>query len=462
MTKSVLSTIQDYEILEDVEQIMDKTGLRGAIAIHNKTTDNTLVKTRQMDLGAQETDTLVSQIRINVSGNEDADEYVYERVNGHGFLVRNYTYSSYDIVFLFEAKENIMDALSDFKEEHVILLPEDLTEAEPLSGDPITWQFSHFDYWVYVETDPMEAISKIPVFQWLVLLIVVLFPVFSVLIWRVLDMELMQPLRKLREGMQQVGAGDYDYRINDHNRRNSDEILYIMNSFDEMAQEIGDSRQKDIALVRAELDNLRLQVNPHMLLNSYNMIYSMAQSRNYDGIQEYTLLLVDYFRYVLRTNEDMVPLKQELEFTQNYIDIQKMRFPNAFSSVYRIDPECKEALVPPLLLENFVENAMKYAMIPGQTIEVIINIRQEQQRLLMSVIDSGRGMKEEVLQALKAGEPYIDPEGKKHIGVWNCSRRIRLFYGEEGNIHFSSVPGEGTQVFIDVPFVEQQSEDKGK
>lgn len=76
--------------------------------------------------------------------------------------------------------------------------------------------------------------------------------------------------------------------------------------------------------------------------------------------------------------------------------------------------------MPPLLVENFVENAMKYALSSGRMIEVLINIRREEDRLCVSVCDTGRGIKEEILECLKKGEIYVDKMGQQHIGVWNC------------------------------------------
>ena len=97
-----------------------------------------------------------------------------------------------------------------------------------------------------------------------------------------------------------------------------------------MAQEVQSSRDKDVKMLETEMDNLRLQVNPHMLLNSYNMIYALAESKNYAVIQEYTLCLVDYFRYVLRNGQKVVSIRQELEFVENFIRIQRIRFPGRF------------------------------------------------------------------------------------------------------------------------------------
>lgn len=257
--------------------------------------------------------------------------------------------------------------------------------------------------------------------------------------------------------MKEMEENHLSYRIEDHSIRNSDEVQFLFDSFDRMASEMALSREKDKKMFQAELDNLRLQVNPHMLLNSFNMIYSLAQSKNYECIQEYALHLVEYFRYALRKNDSMVSISQEMEFVSNYIEIQKIRYPKAFTSVYSMKEGCEEALVPPLLIENFVENAMKYALKPGQIVEVLINIRQEEDRLLISVCDTGRGIKPEVLEQIKAGEPYIDKMGNRHIGIWNCKRRIEVFYKEEAEISIVSNMDAGTQVFINVPFVKEES-----
>ena len=114
------------------------------------------------------------------------------------------------------------------------------------------------------------------------------------------------------------------------------------------------------------------------------------------------------------------------------------------------------SLVPPLLIENFVENTMKYALVSGQNIEVLINIRQEEGRLLISVCDTGRGIKPEILACLQQGEVYKDKRGKSHIGVWTCRRRREVFYGGKASMHITSTPGQGTQVWLEVPFMTEE------
>ena len=115
------------------------------------------------------------------------------------------------------------------------------------------------------------------------------------------------------------------------------------------------------------------------------------------------------------------------------------------------------ALIPPLLIENFVENATKYALDPKAPIEIVVSVHREEaedgeDRLHIAVMDTGSGIRPEVLEKLQKKEPYIDGAGQKHIGIYNCLRRVELFYGDRGDIHFSSAVGGGTQVYLIIPF----------
>ena len=254
--------------------------------------------------------------------------------------------------------------------------------------------------------------------------------------------------------MHQIQQGNLEYRLEDTHYRNSDDMQYLFDTFDEMADEIEASSRKDKKMYQAELDNLRLQVNPHMLLNSLNTIYSLAQMKKYEVIQEYALHLVDYFRYALRRNDNLVTLRQELEVVRTYIEIQKIRYPGALSFVYTIEMECGDALVPPLLIQNFIENCVKYAVKPGRITEILLNVRRLGNRMEITVTDTGSGMKTEVLEQLRAGDPYIDSLGQKHIGIWNCRRRIEVFYHEQARIEIES-GANGTQVQVNVPFITE-------
>lgn len=325
-------------------------------------------------------------------------------------------------------------------------------------GRNVQWMAQEMELRVGIKVVDEKFRVGVPALYWVLLVAACCSVFLAIFMWHGLKKRVVKALSVMQTGMQELEKEHLEYRISDWDKRESEEFVFLYKSFNRMAEEIGLSREKDAKMYQTQLDNLRLQVNPHMLLNSFNMIYSLAQSKNFQCIQEYSLLLVDYFRYALKETDHFVLLKNEMAFVENYVNIQKIRFPGAFTSVHKIEPGCEEALVPPLLIENFVENAMKYAFVSGQTIEVLINIRKEEERLLISVCDTGRGIKPEILAYLQRGEVYKDKMGKSHIGVWNCRRRMEVFYEGKASMHITSTFGQGTQVWLEVPFMTAEPE----
>lgn len=141
-----------------------------------------------------------------------------------------------------------------------------------------------------------------------------------------------------------------------------------------------------------------------------------------------------------------------MKFVENYLDIQKIRYPDELSNAYWIEEGLEDALIPPLLIQNFVENSIKYARRPEKAIEVLIVIRRENNKLIISINDTGKGIASEFLNCLNSGTPYEDKNGMKHIGVWNCRKRLELFYGKDAALRIMSTEGEGTQVWIELPY----------
>ncbi len=300
------------------------------------------------------------------------------------------------------------------------------------------------------------SLRNIPVWFWIALGIALLTILVSPVLYGRLKKDILEPMETMHDAISAFQE-DRSYRIPQAPYAVSDDFHRLFDHFNIMAAEVQRGYEKDVKLLESEMDNLRLQVNPHMLLNSYNMIYALAESKDYATIQDYTLCLADYFRYVLRKGQQMVTVKQELEFVENFIRIQRIRFPDRFSYVYQAEEDCMAALIPPLLIENFVENAIKYALNPRDPIEIVVSVHREEtgegkNALHIAIMDTGSGIRPEVLEKLKKKEPYIDETGQKHIGIYNCLRRVELFYGDEGDIHFSSAVGGGTQVYLIIPF----------
>ncbi len=313
-----------------------------------------------------------------------------------------------------------------------------------------------------VKLVPEEKIrSTIPVWERLMqslpLVALVTIPVLLLVIrWMVI-----LPMSYLNSAMKELERDNLEYRI-DENKARSGEFQYMNHTFNRMAAQISDLRiqkyETEIEKLRIETDNLRLQVNPHLLLNSLNMICNLAKLKEFQTIQKYAMSLAEYFRYALRKNEELVPLASEISFVMTYLEIQKVRFPGAFTSVYEIDETLQDMRIPPLLIQNFVENSFKYALKMGSSIEIILVIRKEgKNHAVISIVDTGNGMSAEILDKLRNGEIIHNKTGK-HIGIWNIRRRLKLAYGEDYTLRLNSMEGEGTQVWIKVPVFREEEQ----
>lgn len=212
---------------------------------------------------------------------------------------------------------------------------------------------------------------------------------------------------------------------------------------------VTESYVKEIERLKTDSINIRLQVNQHMLLNFLNTIYSLSCTGKTKQVSEFTLLLMDYFRYVLRQDIGLVTIKEEMQFVRDYLKLQKIRFPDSFHCVYAVEEGADELRIPQLLIQNFVENTIKYGLILGKEIEILINVRTEDERLILSICDTGNGMQKERARQLQRGEIIEDRNGK-HIGIWNCKRRLKYYYGEQQKMTVTSSPNEGTQVWIEM------------
>ena len=299
------------------------------------------------------------------------------------------------------------------------------------------------------------VLDTVPLFYYFLILMSAFSVLIIPLIWLLIRREVTRPIRVIERAMKEFGEDHLEYRIEE--RASTDQFQYLYTSCNNMARDLRglmiDNYEKELERLKLERNSLLLQVSPHMLLNSLSMIYSLSLSKNDAAIQAFTRNLMQYFRYVLRENRDFVSLREELAFVESYLGIQKIRYPGRFTYVYKMEDELGEIMILPFLIENFIENAVKYALAPDRVIEIILNIRLEEDMLLISIVDTGNGMDAERLRCLNAGEVIEDSSGR-HIGIWNCRRRIQMYFGDRADLHFSSVENGGTQVWMALPYRE--------
>lgn len=461
-----------YDMIHDLQRLFSHTGLKGAVYLVAADADCCMVTSGSGLYRPRDLELIQSYVADNL-----AESFESFSLNSYELLRREYDYANARVGFVVDIPASMNHLFPVLLEEDTYIYIqngqsvfrqmsdgriEPVVEGLDLFGTSsptlknIAWQGQRIPISISIRYPWTNTLGGIPTVNWVLLLIAVVCLLLLPLIWHVLRKDVLKPLERLTFALQELQRGNEGFRISEHDRHYADEMLFLFNSFDAAADEVQQSKEKDIKMVKAELDNLRLQVNPHMLLNSYNMIFALAQSKKYDTIQEYSLHLVNYFRYVLRITDEMVPVRQEMEFILHFIDIQRIRFPNSFQFIYKVGEDCAEAMIPPLLIENFVENSLKYALIPGEMVEVMVDIQHADGQLYIAVSDTGSGIKPEVLAALNRGEPYVDPSGNKHIGIWNCMRRVEVFYGEKASLQIASQRDNGTSIILTIPYREEE------
>ncbi|CAN7635536.1 sensor histidine kinase [Paenibacillus sp. LjRoot56] len=286
-------------------------------------------------------------------------------------------------------------------------------------------------------------LAKLPYLQSIVWFITIAAFLFIPIGLYAMRQSVLVPLYRLLRTMKKVREGDWSSRVELSNT--SGEFQLMGGAFNAMMSEVERLRinvyEEQLNKQKEELQRLQLQVNPHFFLNTLNIIYNLAKIKNYDLILDMTMSLIEYFRFMFRSNTSFVPLKDELEHTRNYLKIQNLRFPEKLKWTIHSPDYLLDVPIPPLVIQSFVENSIKHAVTLDEPliIEVQIEflIEEHGSRMKISIKDTGPGFKNDILEKLQAGRS-VENERGEHTGIWNVERRLRLLYGEVASIVYDN------------------------
>jgi two-component system LytT family sensor kinase len=197
-------------------------------------------------------------------------------------------------------------------------------------------------------------------------------------------------------------------------------------------------------LLKARMDALSSQINPHFLFNTLNTVSALIRF-DPDSARGVVLRLSNILRRLLRKHETFVPLHEELQFIDDYLDIEVARFGRDNLDIVKdVEETTLEKFIPSMLLQPIIENSLKHGLAPkieGGKIQLRTSARNG--RLLIEIEDNGVGISEEKL-------PHVYVEG---IGLSNVRERLRVLYGTDFELNIQSTPGEGTLIRIEIPEV---------
>lgn len=296
---------------------------------------------------------------------------------------------------------------------------------------------------------------------------VLMIPLFLLTYYRKIN----RPLQILQGAFHELEGGNEDFRITE---QVSSEEFYDTNlSFNSMASNLSalqrqvleeEQHRHELAEhnLNLQLDNLQLQIRPHFLQNTMNLLFTLIHNGQSENAERLVLYLSKYFRYMFRHGHNLELFSMELEMVQEYLAISELHYQNAFTVSCQIDPILSFMRIPPLLLHNFVENIIQHALIPGKTIHIILygEYDDEQNLAILQVSDDGNGISEEYADMINRNDFSSLPPGK-HIGVRNSINRLHYYYGDEAGVSVDSAEGEGTTFTIRIPcdLTEEDEED---
>lgn len=289
-----------------------------------------------------------------------------------------------------------------------------------------------------------------------------LFAIISIVILSLVLNSVVVRISLLTKHMKKVTGKNFSPL--DYEDMGTDEVGWLIRFFNNMINEINllindvyklEVRQKEMEIenVRAELQYLQSQANPHFLFNTLNAIMVVCVKKGYTEVVEVIQNLAKLLRRLLDSGDKLIPLKEEFDFIEKYLMIEKFRFGDKFIYNVTLSPKAEQLTIPRMLIQPLVENACIHGLqsVSGrQRILKLFAYQNENEEIAIVVEDNGIGMNENALKTIwdDLRSPGENSDARIGIGLRNVYRRMKLHYRNNATLTLDSVPGKGMKVTI--------------
>lgn len=282
-----------------------------------------------------------------------------------------------------------------------------------------------------------------------VILLFIVFSATSILIAK----RLHSPIHKLQRVVRQFGLGNLDARLEVKGRDDIAELGNTLNTMlDQLQQLIHDIEQEQEQKRVMELEALFMQIRPHFLINTLNSIKCsliLSNDKLHSGIID---SLMSLLRAYLKVNEP-TSLAEECKLLAHYVDIMKVRNEIPLKLVINLDPATEGLIVPKLILQPLVENAIVHGFVDHPSPRITVSSRQVADRVIIEVEDNGDGIEEELVGRLNRRLMFDDDDDSSYerVGLINVVQRLRLTFGEEAAMSMINRQEGGVTVTLCLP-----------
>ena len=265
-----------------------------------------------------------------------------------------------------------------------------------------------------------------------------------------------EPIASLCQSMKRVSSGEF-ICVQEENACN--EVLALGKSFNSMSGKIKelleDIRNNEKEKRKSEMDFLRAQINPHFLYNTLFSIQCMAELNKNEQAVKMIKAFIALLRKTLSTDRDLIPLREELENTKSYLELERIRYSNIMDYEIEVSKELESCQVPALILQPIVENAIFHGLEAKDSGGLIVlEVLKDGEDLLINISDDGKGMNIRRLKEVRARINLDEDEARKSIGLVNVSGRIKINFGKEYGLTIDSEENIGTCVSVRLPIIK--------
>ncbi|HEX3021983.1 MAG TPA: histidine kinase, partial [Lachnospiraceae bacterium] len=210
-----------------------------------------------------------------------------------------------------------------------------------------------------------------------------------------------------------------------------------------------------LARQQAELLALHSQINPHFMFNVLETIRMNCVIRGEEETSKMIESLARLMRKSAQWGSDLITIEQEIEFTEDYLKLQKHRFGDAFFYKFRISEDCAKYMIPSLVLVTFVENSCVHGLNrEGHKGTIFVSVFEENNYLNIEIEDTGVGMereKAEELEKLLNGADFDELQRSDSLGMLNACVRLKKYCGNQIRVTIESEQQDGTSILIRIP-----------